>query len=224
MLRSTLRRIAFRKLLSRLSLALALQAMLACAPSVDGSEAFRRAREALKHAQSWRYTYLVRQLDTETREERRVEVVCPSRLHMQGQFTYAPGNTPSSTYDSYFLEGISYDQEYQTHRWIAGKNDILSPEATCQNLAEGKEAFPFPDFGALMISAKIEKGAEKSFGGEKCQEWRAHFRGPALTGRDEEICLGTDDFLPRHRVCLFGEMTYSDWNVPFVILPPLRDF
>jgi hypothetical protein len=175
----------------------------------------------LKQARSWRYTHLVRQLDPGIREERQVEVVCPSSQHVQGQFTYDAGSTPSSIYESFFLAGTSYDQEFPTRRWIAGKSESLDPGPVCANLAGGKEAFPFPDFSEIAESARFEKGAEKTFGGERCREWRVKFRGGMRRGRDEEICLGLDDYLPRHRVCLFGEMTYSDWNVPFVILPPV---
>src|SRR5713226_9314906 len=105
---STFGRMPFGIALSGLGLALALQALLSCSTSVDGRESFRRAREALKQTRSWRYNHMVRQFDSDTREERHVEVVCPSSQHMQGQFTYTAGSAPGSTYESYFLAGTSY--------------------------------------------------------------------------------------------------------------------
>lgn len=209
-----------RRRISGIIVSLFCLLLAGCGISESGAEAFGKAQEALKQTTSWRYTYQIRQLDADTHEERKVEVVCPGRMHMTGQFTYTSGRLPSSSYEFFSLDGIAYQQDNTTRRWFQRKDDRMGPQAVCASLAEGTEAFPFPDFGKLSESGRIEKGAEKTYGGERCQEWRVKFRGGPLAGQDEELCLGLQDHLPRHRISFYGEMTYTDWNDPFVILPP----
>ena len=189
----------------------------------SGVNEFKRAREALRHANSWKVETEWASSgadDTATLDE----VNCPSN----GRFTQhvratVAGRTTEFTLVHLVVGNDRYFSDNGQNSWA---HDPLSSSVAnvCALLAHGEDAGPMPPFGAWLKGPQlIAKGKIRSTSDGKCREWKVVMPGGISSVPDAQyVCLGVKDHLPM----FWGKpanptaLHYYDWNVPIDIQSP----
>lgn len=182
----------------------------------DGPAEFERSREAMRHMQSWKFTFTG---TMSGKSEIQAEVSCPDahvvRRQMDGPEDFA--------YLEYlFVDGVAYRRKAPGDAWEVTET-AWGFEAACDQMRKGYDTRDLlPQFANIRLGGRfqIEQGERKTVEGEKCRVWHLKNLLQAEAFRNEQICIGADDHLPRERVTENGRYTYTQWNAP-ISIPPL---
>jgi hypothetical protein len=185
-----------------------------------GPGEFERARLALQQATSWRMHYAGGMAGEVVMEG---EVACP-RVHMVRRLIRGNGMEQPEYQEFIVLEEASYRRTEPEGVWQQVES-AWELENLCAQIQRGAEIpLYMPPLHSLVIAGgiRIEKGERKTAGGADCRVWHAKRPLKIDEDRNEKICIGVDDHLPRERVTSRGRFTYSAWNEPLEIAPPER--
>lgn len=198
---------------------LAEKAKSAMGSPLDPETALKKSAEAMREAKSWRMKMSMTG-DKGESVQLESEVSCPDRHHSRM-------NMAGRSLETYRIGDAAYTN--MMGRWTkmptAGR-----PLAECAR-GEAAEAAPgrrgkeqFDIHEVLEPGAKVTGGGMGQSGGIPCQLIKV--TAPSRHGAPEmeySICIGLVDHLPREMKSADGRMlvTYSDWNSPIAISPPI---
>lgn len=188
-----------------------------------GVREFKRAREALRHVQSWKaqaQSVIPGSPDAANLDE----VSCPSSR----RFTQHFGGAVGGQHIEFTLVHVAVgnDRYFNDNRANTWDRDPLSSSVAndCVLLAQGQDSKELPPLGAWLTGPElIEKGSVRYTSDGKCREWKVVTPGGfSFSPETQFVCLGVNDHLP-----MFwgtpnapGEIRYFDWNVPINIQLP----
>lgn len=186
-----------------------------------GVREFKRAREALRHANSWK---VETQWASSGGSEILGEVNCPSnsRFTQHVRSTVA-GHTTQFTLVHLVVGNDRYFSDDGQNSWA---RDPLSSSVAndCSLLAQGEDASQMPPFGAWLKGPElIEKGSVRYTSDGKCREWKVVTPGGfSFSPEMQIVCLGVKDHLPMFWGTPANPTAHHfyDWNVPIDIRLP----
>ena len=188
----------------------------------SGVSELKRADKALLHVTSWKMQVRTPGSDS-TMNEFVDEVSCASsseritqrtRATIDGRSTDLLLETVVIGRDRYF-----YSDRDEVWSFDAAATDTPSFSG-CSNLSDGR-VLPIHEW--LRGAYVIEKGQVRETPEGNCREWKILSPGGfSSVPREEFVCLGVVDHLPRRRGSRggSGEVRFYDWNVPIDIRPP----
>jgi hypothetical protein len=186
-----------------------------------GVREFKQAREALRHASSWKSE--VDNMTPAAQSEFLDEVGCPSSERMTHHIRATiAGTAHEQTVRTLIVDHKEYLYNDSQKRWELQHFLAHDPSSICARISRGEDAGSLPPFGKWLREAfieKIEKGAIHQTPDGECREWK--IVTPGGPPQNDFICLGVKDHLPR----IWGPslnpqaIRYYDWNAPIQPVP-----
>ncbi len=177
-----------------------------------GKEELLRSVEAVKSAKSWREKMVMEQAGKSM--EVLVEVSCPDREHT----TSIMGGR---SFESVHVGDASWTRIGGQWMSMPATRTALSACGTGSLKSDKSPVDPM----AALDKAKITPGGLTTVEGSPCQEYQITTSMPAEGGGTRDVtydyCVGVTDHLPRQMKAEGMTITWSDWNQPMNISPPM---
>lgn len=190
--------------------------------SNQGADEFRQMDHALRQAQSWRSHRVMR--DSGRSNDQRMEVYCPSSLHIW-QTSTSYGQPPEQNEMIETFSGTFARKGPESEWMLAGDSERMMT-SPCSWGPRGIDDF-LGSLDVVLQSGRIHRGDTRRINSNLCRDWTASV--PTSTGwRDSFLVCIDEQHLPLEVASSDRSVviTYSDWNKPIRIetpaLPPPR--